>query len=333
MQKLVCLVALAGLSSPGMATDGPTDVPLETKVYRSWKIRLPAENWQKVGKAIEVASWKQRYVAKLDGTSLKLDTDADGKVDTTIDKEGGVVLLTRGKDRVALRVRSTPAWSYAPASVKFGKIEGKRVRLIDQNNNGRFDDFGADAMVIGRGKAASFLSKVVRVGEQLYSISVTADGGSLSYSKYEGATSQIDFKVLSKGKVLAAVLKSSDGQFSFDVSNVKSAITVPAGAYHIHSGLLSFGGNKVSVRSGKAKAIELAAGKKAEMRLGGPAKVVFSYAVQGGKYHFAPDKIWYYGRSGEEYYNWQPLGKSPLITIDDAVKNERLAAVIFPPNC
>ncbi|MDP6425261.1 MAG: hypothetical protein QGG14_10990 [Planctomycetota bacterium] len=334
MNPILTGLALSGaLVAPSLAMHGENEVALTTKVYRSWKIRLPAEGWRKVGKAVQVASWDKSFAAKLDGTSLRLDTDADGEVDTTIDKKGGVVLLTHGKERLALRLRSAPDWSYAPASVKVGEIEGKRVRLIDQNNNGRFDDFGADAMVIGRGKAASFLSKVVRVDSKLFEIGVSSNGGQLTYKPYEGPTSQIDFKVLSKGKILAAVLKSTNGDFSFDVSNVKKAITIPTASYRIHSGLLSFGGNKVSVRSGSAKAVALTANASAEIRLGGPARVEFAYETKGGKYHFAPDRIWYFGRAGEEYYNWQPLGKSPLITIDDALKNTRLAEVIFPPNC
>jgi hypothetical protein len=348
--NLSCIVAIAvpGLAPGALAVapqdatqyalpaapTGSTKVDLQTKIYRSWKIRLPAESWRPVGKGLTVAGWGDTlFRAQLDGTSLVLDTDADGKLDTTVASEGGVIALTKGARRLAIRLRSKPDWSFAPASVKSGEIEGTRVRLIDQDNNGRFDDFGADAMVVGIGNSASFLSKVVRVADKLYAITVAADGAGLTYAPYTGATSQIDFKVLTKGKVLAAVLRSSDQQYSFDVSQARTAIRVPAGRYLIHSGLLSFGGNKVSVRTGRSKPIVLAADAAAEVRFGGPIDVEFGYRVQAGnKFEFSPDAIWYYGRGGEEYHDWQPLGKSPLITVDDR-QGKRIAEVIFPPSC
>lgn len=344
MQKFVQCLALGTLAATLVAAPvpgsdsvvGSTDVALETKVYRKWKFRLPAESWKQVGKGIHLPCMGAdvRFRAQLDGTTLALDTDADGAFDTKIDAEkGGIVLLVRGKDRVAIRLRSQPDWSYAPASVKSGKIDGTKLCVIDQNNNGRFDDFGEDAMVIGAGRTASFLSKVVSVKGKLYSIDMAADGASLSYAPYEGPTSKVDFKVLTKGKVLAAVLKSADGSLSFDVSKTGSETVVPTSTYAIHSGLLSFGGNKVSVRTGRSQPMALKADATTEVRFGGPVKVEFAYQVRGDKYHFSPSDIWYYGRSGEEYFNWQPLGKSPKIAIDDERLMKRIAEVVFPPNC
>lgn len=336
MNLILHSLALGALT---VSVGGPgateTEVQLQTKVYRNWKFRLPAESWKKVGKAVHVPTFgaDTRFRAQLDGTSLALDTDGDGSFDTKVAPKGGVILLVKGQKRVAIRLRSKPDWSFAPASVKTGKIAGTKVRFIDQNNNGRFNDFGEDAMVVGIGKTASFLSEVISVKGKLFTLKMTPDGSKVAYAPYEGETSSIDFKVLTKGKVLAAVLKSTDGKYSFDISRAKTSLTVPTASYNVHSGLLSFGGNKVSVRTGDAKPMALKAGGHEEVRFGGPVRVEFDYHIAGGKYHFSPEKIWYHGRGGEEYFNWQPLGKSPKIAIDDPRTNERVAEVVFPPNC
>ena len=337
MNLLISSLALGALAATSGGPEATTDteVELRTKVYRNWKFRLPAESWKKVGKAVHLPAFGAdvRFRAQLDGTSLALDTDADGEFDTKIEKQGGVVLLVKGQQRVAIRLRSTPDWSFAPASVKAGKIEGTKVCFIDQNNNGRFNDFGADAMVVGIGKTASFLSEVISVKGKLFALKINDDGSKVTYAPYSGATSTIDFKVLTKGKVLAAVLRSTDGKFSFDVARAKHSLTVPTATYTVHSGLLSFGGNKVSVRTGASKPIALKIGENTEVRFGGPIRVEFDFKVAGGKYHFSPEAIWYFGRGGEEYYNWQPLGKSPKIAIVDRKTEESVAEVVFPPSC
>lgn len=328
------LTPAATAADPGPITAG-VEIPLETKIYRNWKFRLPAEAWKNVGKAIEIpGDGKSRsYKAQLDGTQLMLDSDGDGELDTKIEEEGGVVLLFDGESRSAIRVRSQPDWSYAPASVQRGKIHGTKVSFIDQNNNGRFDDYGQDAMIVGAGRTASFLSKVIRVKDQLHTLTISADGSKVSCAPYEGGVGALDFKLLSKGKVLAAVVKSTDGQLSFDLSRAKGALQLPAGEYRIHSGLLSFGGNTVRVHSGRSQPIQIEADSSKELRLGGPAKVEFAYKFDGSKFHFSPDDIWYYGRGGEEYSDWQPLGSSPKIAIFDRVKKEKVAEAVFPPNC
>lgn len=334
MLMLSSLALCVVLPAIDLAGGAETELALSTKVHRKWKFRLPAETWHKVGNGIRLAGSSERvFKAQLDGTSLALDVDGDGELDTKIAPEGGVVLLVADGRRTALRLRSQPAWSYAPASVQTCKIEGTKLRLIDQNNNGRFDDIGEDALIVGSGKSASFLSEVIHVRGQLLRIRVSPDGKTLRYSAYEGETSKVAIALASEGRLLAAVLKSTDGRYSFDLSRAKAGMSLPSASYVLQSGLLSLGGNTVRVRGAASKALALRAGESAELKLGAPVRVSFDFEREGGKCHFRPDAIFFHGRSGEEYFDWKPLGKSPKITIDDAVKNKRLAEVIFPPNC
>ena len=175
------LAPAASAVDPGPISPG-VEVPLVTKIYRDWKFRLPAESWKRVGKSIEIpgeaGAKSTLYKAQLDGTSLMLDCDGDGELETKIEEEGGVAMLFQGEERIAIRLRSQPQWSYAPASVQRGKIGKTRVSFIDQNNNGRFDDYGEDAMIVGRGKTASFLSKVVDVNGQLHTLAISRTAAS-----------------------------------------------------------------------------------------------------------------------------------------------------------
>lgn len=331
----LCAFAALGGGSGAPPDDRAVEVALETRIHRDWRFRLPAETWTKIGKGIEMPALGAGTLlrAQLDGTCLMVDTDADGELDTKVEESGGVLLLIKGERRLAVRVRSQPDWSYAPACVQRGEVAGTKVAFVDQNNNGRFDDYGEDAMLVGGGRTASFLSKTLLLKDALYDIEVSPDGQKLRYAPFAGETGELDFKILTKGKVLAAVLRSKDGSRSFDLSRADGAVRLPADHYAIHSGLLSFGGNTVQLRAGKAQPIVLTANERTDVRLGGPLDVRFAYKVEGGKYHFSPFEIWYHGRAGEEYFDWQPLGSSPKIVIQDRRTKAVIAEAIFPPNC
>ena len=94
-----------------------------------------------------------------------------------------------------------------------GIIDGQKIRIIDQNNNGRYDEYGKDAMVVGQGRYASFLSKVINVRGKLYSIEVSRDGRTLTYEPYAGKSGTLDMttKFATKGKLLSAIVRSEDG--------------------------------------------------------------------------------------------------------------------------
>ena len=62
---------------------------------------------------------------------------------------------------------------------------------------------------------------------------------------------------------------------------------------------------------------------------GGPINVEFDYARQGGNISFSPAAVWYYGSSGEEYYDWSPPGKSPQFVIKDAKEDRELVVAKF----
>ena len=74
-------------------------------------------------------------------------------------------------------------------------------------------------------------------------------------------------------------------------------------------------------------------GKSATLAWGGPVEAEFAYKREGGSVTVGPRDIWYYGRSGEEYSNFMPLGSSPSFVIKDKKTGEVLVNAKFPGNC
>ncbi|MEE9392618.1 MAG: hypothetical protein V3W41_08950 [Planctomycetota bacterium] len=310
-------------------------IPLKHKTLRSWKLVLPQEQLTLVGTGFHFQNTLgQFFGAKPEGTSLRIDVDGDGKMDVTVENEGALITL-EGKNQAAYALRVVPSpkgWAFRPAHVRQGKIGKTKIQLIDQNNNGRFNDFGEDAMVIGRGRFASFLSKVVNIDGALFKLSVAKDGSEMRTKAFEGAQGILDVASghQSKAKLLGAVVKSSDGRYSFELSRAKEGLKVPAGPYKLINGQLGIGKNVVKFRSGKSKSILVAADQKTPIGWGGPVKANFDYARESSKVTLSPDRVWYWGDLGEEYYDWSPLGKSPKFTILNNKTGKEIALAYFP---
>lgn len=320
-------------------SDDTQTIELEYRTHRKWKLKLPAESFAPVGVGFAFEkTLGVRFVAKAEGTGLQIDSDGDGAVDVKVDGTDGFVTLT-GKTRegrgfkYAVRLKNAAGWTFAPGGVLTGKINGTRIQIIDQNNNGSYADYGVDAMVVGRGKAASFLSRVVNVDGKVLEIDVAADGSTLTTKPYVGPVGELKLDMDTKAKVLSAVLKSIDGQHSFELSRAKGPMLVPTGKYLVHGGELGLGGNRMKFRRGNSKSVKVVADEPRTLGWGGPVKAEFAYQRQGGKVGLSPDAVWYYGNQGEEYYDFVPLGKSPKFTIANKKTGREIATAYFPGTC
>ena len=77
------------------------EVQLSFKTHRTWKIKLPSEAFASVGTGFRFADSQGRdFAAKLEGTSLLVDTDGDGKFDAKA--EGTSALLTLREISISL---------------------------------------------------------------------------------------------------------------------------------------------------------------------------------------------------------------------------------------
>lgn len=346
------IVALSLFVATGVAIGAdPLSVDLRYRSYRNWAIDLPSERWFPVSDGIEIAEAK--FPVKMLGNELRFDTDGDGELDRTIkpllDLKTGVsttrVILSattdEGKEiRYAVRLRDDAnGWEWAPGGAMAGNIPTKAgplpIRIIDQNGNGRFDDYGQDAMIVGASDHAMYLSKTVFVDNRLRAVEVNSDGSRIGLGDYDGPTSIIDMTTSfeSKAVLLSAVLLSKDRLHSFDVGAAIGPIEVPSGTYNIAGGLLGLGDHRVTIGAGKMKPVELAPDESSTVDWGGPTRAEFQFARSGDQVKFSSNAIWYFGDAGEEYSGWRPIGKSPEFKIIDAKTGVVLEVAILPGSC
>lgn len=330
----ILLVASMTVTS---AQPAPKEIPLRFRTQREFALVLPAETWSPLAKALPGPGGAE-YAVSLDGGALRVDTDGDGATDVEVTDDEGLVTLRNAEGEVvsAVRLRSTSAgWQWASSGSMVGKLGNVKVQLIDQNNNGRYDDVGEDAMIVGRGRDACFLSEAICVAGQLLKVTPSADGSTLAFEEFAGETGTLDLvsDCTSDAKLAWAVVKSADGRFSFDLSKAKEGQVVPAGTYHLERGRVALGKNHAQIHRGRSKALEVPAGGELALTWGGPVKAEFGYQRAGGKVQFSPTDIDYYGSFGELYRDFLPLGKSPEFSVKDRSTGDELVNAKFPGNC
>ena len=329
-------------------------VALRYRSYRNWSIRLPSEKWFSIKDGIKIPhAGGDGFAVAMEGNDLQFDTDGDGELDRTIkaivDQKTNVsttrvVLSGKTKSgesfRYAARLRKDASgWEWAPGGALAGTIQTEAgpvpVRIIDQDGNGRFNDVGRDAMVVGSNDHATLLSNTICVGTELQSVEVAGDGSSLTLSAYDGPTAEIDMttEFNSKAALLSSIVVSSDGKHSFDVGAIDGPIKVPAAKYRVLHGVLGLGEHRVQISSGRMEPFELKPGNTKTFNWGGPIASEFEFARSGDQIQFSPNQVWYYGKAGEQYVGWNPIGKSPEFRVLDADTGAVLEVAILPGSC
>lgn len=327
------------LVSPALAMgDGEkVTASLSHKASSRWSIVTPTEVWTTVTEGIKVAiNGNGGVIAypERDGIFLMVDTDGDGKAESKIKGVGGFLKL-RGQTEngesttYGIRFRKAGKWQYAASGAMVGKIHGTIVQLIDLNNNGRYDDYGKDAMILGRSKSASFLSKVVNIDGDLYELSVNKDGTEIETVPYEGETGFIDLKSFtSKGKLACATIGDSSGNLSFNLCWSRGTLKVPAGSYTLTGGCVAKGKETARIGPGRMDPIQVAAGQTAKAAWGGPLTASFNWSRVGNEIKVQPN-VKYFGKLGEEYFDWSPDAKSPKLLVFESGKKRPVASGRF----
>lgn len=329
---LGALVALL-LVAPAVAQDDTIEVSLSHKSYQKWSWVLPSETWSAVSGHLPIAhAGGQGFAVERDGNKLKIDQTGDGRPTLEIKGVAGFArLMAKGEDGkpflYSARFRAAGnGWQWATGGAMVGKIKGMPVVLFDQNNNGRYDDLGEDALIVGKAKGAAFLSRVINVKGDLYEIEVSADGTSIAAKPFTGEVGTLNlaegFKA--RGRLNAAVVSDSTGKYSFDLAHFKQGLKVPAGEYAITAGQAQAGAETVQIRQGRMQPIAVAAGADVTLDWGASVEIEFDYALADGNLTVQPSALRWYGAAGEEYFGWTPDAKSPKILILDASNGRKV---------
>jgi hypothetical protein len=302
---------------------------LKYKGVQKWNIILPKEVWSTASGSIAIPhQGGDGFATNPDGMALMVDTTGDGRCNDKVKGVAGSLRL-KGKDSEGKKFsydvrfrKEGSSWQYACSGLISGRIGGELITIIDQNNNGCWNDYGTDAMIVGKSKAACYLSRVVNLKGKLYNFEVADSGKTMSITPYVGEVGSLDLRSGFKtyGQLVSAVVSSEGGDVSFDLAKAKKGMAVPAGKYVLSGGYAVKGSESARVRTGQMTPLEVKANEKADLAWGAPLRMEFDYTIQGETITVQPppQNIKYFGAAGEEYYDWKPDATSPNITIVDA---------------
>ncbi|MFT7620708.1 MAG: hypothetical protein ACI97A_004366 [Planctomycetota bacterium] len=323
---MACCAFVSNFATANFEEEQPTKSKLTYKSYMKWNILLPKETFTPAVGSIKVGSG---FKTEIDGMALAIDCNADGKVDEKAKGTGGIVTL-KGKQadgskfKYTVRLVNDGGWKWATSGALEGKVNGVKVRIIDQNNNGRFNDFGEDAICVGKSLTASFLSRVINAKGQLVEIEIDSNGDEISYKPYTGKAGLLNLrsKFKANAKLEAAIVVSENGDYSFNLANAKKGLLIPEGLYTVKSGKIAMGKETALIKEGISKPIRVTADEPAVFAWGGPVRAEFTYDRNGEEVTFSPQNLSFYGKAGEEYHTWIPTGAPPKFVIKDAKGRE-----------
>jgi hypothetical protein len=312
-------------------------VQLSHKRFRDWTIELPAETFTTIGDGISLAGGRYHFAATMEGSNLALDLDADGTTDVRITgAEGSALLHHEDGFRYAIRLkRDANGWSFAASGAMVGKLGDVRLALIDQDNDGIFGEVGEDALLVGRGRIATWLGSTFLHEGRTMALDFDPASGQLLLSDWQGETGLLSVATgfHGKGKLLSAVVRSLDSAHCFDLAGTEGAVPVPVGRYRIVSGRIGLGESAVTVAAGNSPVFEVRSDAPRELDWGGPVRAEFEFQRPGDELAFAPERVWYFGASGEQYLQWKPVGRSPLFKVIDRSSGQEVARAVFPGSC
>jgi hypothetical protein len=302
--------------------------PSATLVYKSlpkWNLILPKEEWTSFTTAIPIphAGDAKGFAAQRVLMTVSVDSDGDGKTETQVKGTSGYVEL-RGKNAAgkaftyAARISNDgTAGKFAASGVMVGSLNGTAISLIDANNNGTYNEIGKDAIIVGDGRAASWLSKVINLKTELHSIEVSADGTTVTSTPYAGESGTLELRsgFKSLGELDSIVVTDDRLGCSFNLAQQKSLL-VPVGSYVITGGFAHKANESAYIGGGKMRPISVERNKTASMDWGSTVTAEFDFSHNGTEVTVQPN-IKFYGRAGEEYYQFKPEAKSPKFFVFD----------------
>ena len=216
-----------------------------------------------------------------------------------------IVLRDSGKDAKYCEFRRAGYWE--------GKLpdrKGETVRIVDENSNGWFNDYGHDVIVVGK-KGPTFLSKMIILGRRLYHMKVAPSGAKVWLKKYGGETGGIDivskFKAPAGCKLTSVVIRAEGGGPSFDVvpagrrsiGKKDTAVYVPVGKYVVIDGSLVKGRSSYRILQGYMEPFEVKKGETAVLEWGKPLSLDFK--IEGLRFGIYISDCGIYGSAGELY--------------------------------
>jgi hypothetical protein len=131
-------------------------------------------------------------------------------------------------------------WALKRVSGISVNMEGTKIILSDENNNGNFCETGGDAIFVGSSPWGIPLSSVVIAGGKLYEIKYNESGTEMSYRLYTGKTGKVDIckEWTGKSDPKSAIFKGSCDAGTVFIDVAGKEVSVPVGSYGLMAAYL-----------------------------------------------------------------------------------------------
>ena len=334
---------LFSASASAIANEGyETSTSFSYKPVSNWEYVVPGEKWVTIDEEISIPhSGGSGFAAKVYGPEgaekLDIDTNGDGRLDLTCKGlRGTAKLRAEGDDGKSfdygVRLRHSGSnWQYATGGVMKGKVDGNSISLIDANCNGIWNEHGLDCYVDGSGEAATPLTDALSLGGDLFSLELDESGQVATWSVFSEESGKLDLseEYDGKGKLISALVESTDGRFQFNLADRKKGLTVPAGSYVLKEASIKKKSLTAKITKGSMRPFEVPASGAFALEWGGPVTAVYDWTEADGKVTVSPNALKFVGKAGEEYSGFQPSDVGPKIFVTDLRTKKRLASGRF----
>jgi hypothetical protein len=243
------------------------------------------------GVQIQAAGWFGK-------TSLRIGLDADGdgivgfKEYHQVGKDGSVILsvLSEGKE---LNVRCTNVemhydkkkdeiilmrWRMQCLYSWIGVIDKTKIRIIDDNVDGKYSNDGRDAILIGDSKLAMPLRHYHKIGEHFYKLEIRAGGSAVKFQQIKFSEMGLVRSPLPDKNLLGLVLENGGGAFDIRACGKTG---IPAGTYYLAYGVMGDSKDPLPFfRAMDMVKYEIQADKINMLRVGPPLQLVFGTVFQ-----------------------------------------------------
>ncbi|MFH0889047.1 MAG: hypothetical protein V1871_07570 [Planctomycetota bacterium] len=255
----------------------------------------------------------QGYHCNAEQDKVRLDMDGDFLFDSEVkNRENFVVYKIKYPNGLQLDYRmrifckapiqssqtsskTYPTWYYQRACYMVVKTSLETFTIIDDNNNGYFNDYGKDAIIIGTAhKNAVPLSSIIMVKGKYYNLQmesvseIPADakkipnytGMVLQLTPYKGDTGKIDFmrnfKAPKDFPQTAVIRRDNDAFFQLTGN---ASVVVPVGNYYLVSSVLN---KRVHIRGSDTTIGAVEKDKTLSPKWGGPFKLNLNPSCEKG---------------------------------------------------
>jgi len=331
------LAAGSFLAHAGQEGSAVQDAALTATTPKEWGYLLPDEEWFAIKGPIFIGSFE--FATKADGDNQILVATTAGEDAKTGVSIRGEILKLKGQSEngerfnYAIRVRGAEGggFEWSSAGVRTGTIQGTKVNIFDKNGNGIFNDVGLDAIGVGNRSGAALLGEIARIGTSLYSVEVAADGSTIRWSPFAGEVGKLDVTTdfALDAKLDSAVFSSTDGRFSFDLSETKGPIDVPVATYELTYGHVTKGSGSAHIARGTMGTLSVSTESGAGLVWGG--ELAGEPVVRRGTADVTiTPQYRIFGNGGEEYHDFTPDPLPQRWEITDAETDKRVKKGVLP---